>query len=142
MSQFRALVFLGRGGPTSVGDVATALGVSQPTATETLDRLVRAGLAQRWTDAEDRRVTRHALTEAGREIIDRPWEARRAVLTGALRRASPADREAIARGLELLCQALEGPEAASQSWGADAAPTVREGRPATGPKRKREGGTA
>ncbi|MGH2352675.1 MAG: MarR family winged helix-turn-helix transcriptional regulator [Chloroflexota bacterium] len=107
MPQLRVLFFLGRAGPASVGEVAAGVGVAQPSATETLDRLVRAGLVERAADACDRRVVRNALTPAGREMIDRPWETRRAVLASALRRASPQDRVAIARGLELLCQALD-----------------------------------
>ena len=63
----------------------------------------------------------NALTPAGREMIDRPWETRRAVLASALRRASCEDRAAIARGLEALCRALEAD--ASQSGGSGPAPT-------------------
>ena len=121
MPQLRVLFFLGRAGPASVGEVAAGLGVSQPSATETLDKLVRAGLVERAADAADRRVVRNALTPAGREMIDRPWETRRAVLASALRRASCEDRAAIARGLEALCRALEAD--ASQSGGSGPAPT-------------------
>lgn len=107
MPQLRVLFFLGRSGPMSVGEVASGVKVSQPSATETLDRLVRAGLVERMPDASDRRVVRNALTARGREMIDRPWETRRAVLSGALRNATPADRMAIAHGLALLCRALD-----------------------------------
>ncbi|MBI3971781.1 MAG: winged helix-turn-helix transcriptional regulator [Chloroflexi bacterium] len=112
MPQLRVLFFLGRAGPASVGEVAAGVSVAQPSATETLDRLVRAGLVERTVDACDRRVARNALTAAGQDVIDRPWEMRRAVLASALRRASPRERLAIARGLELLnaaLQRLEGP---------------------------------
>ncbi|MDQ3699403.1 MAG: MarR family transcriptional regulator [Chloroflexota bacterium] len=107
MPQLRVLFFLGRLGPSSVGEVAAGMAVSQPSATETLDRLVRAGLVERTSDSSDRRVVRNALTTVGREMIDRPWETRRAVLASALRDATPADRATIARGLELLCRALD-----------------------------------
>jgi DNA-binding MarR family transcriptional regulator len=107
MPQIRVLFFLGKSGPSSVGEVAAGVEVSQPSATETLDRLVRAGLVSRAADASDRRVVRNALTASGREMLDRPWETRRAVLANALRNAAPDDRAAIARGLELLCRALE-----------------------------------
>ena len=107
MPQIRVLFFLGRSGPASVGQVATGLGISQPSATETLDRLVRQGLVDRAPDACDRRVVRSVLTERGKEMIDRPWETRRAVLTTALRGVSPEERSAIAHGLELLSVALE-----------------------------------
>jgi DNA-binding MarR family transcriptional regulator len=110
MSQLRVLFYLGRSGPASVGDVATGLGISQPSATETLDKLVRAGLVERTADSQDRRIVRNLLSASGREMIDRPWETRRAVLASALRHASPQDRGAVARGLEVLCRALEDAE--------------------------------
>ena len=107
MPQVRVLYFLGRQGQASVGEVAAEMGVTQPTATETLEKLVRAGLVERTPDACDRRVVRNTLTPAGRATIDLPWEARRAALASALRDVSPNERQAIARGLELLCDALQ-----------------------------------
>ena len=110
MPQLRALFHLARSGPVSVGQLAPGLGVSQPSATETIDKLACKGLVERSADSADRRVVRTALTEEGKEMIDRPWETRRAVLASALRDASPAERAAIERGLELLCDALEKAE--------------------------------
>ena len=111
MPQLRILFFLGRSGPdSSVGQVATGLGISQPSATETIEKLVCKGLVERTPDAADRRIVRLELTDKGREVIDRPWETRRAVLASALRDAAPDERAAIERGLELLCDALENAE--------------------------------
>lgn len=67
---------------------------------------MRSGLAERAPDGNDRRVVRNKLTPAGRDMIERPWEARRAVLATALRQAAPHDRAAISYGLALLCEAL------------------------------------
>lgn len=127
MPQLRVLFFLGRAGPASVGDVAGSVGVAQPSATETLDRLVRAGLVERAADAGDRRVVRNALTPAGRELIAQPWETRRAVLASALRHASPDDRAAIARGLELLCRALARADNAAETISASEGAGARHG---------------
>jgi DNA-binding MarR family transcriptional regulator len=107
MPQVRVLFFLGRQGPSSVRDVAAGMGVTQPSATETLEKLVRAGLVERTADLCDRRVVRNTLTAAGREVIEQPWEARRAAVASALRCASPGERAAITRGLALLCEALQ-----------------------------------
>ena len=86
MPQLRVMFFLGRAGPASVGEVAAGVGVSQPSATETLDRLVRAGYVKRTgRRGATGRVVRNALSAAGRELIDRAWETRRAVLASALR---------------------------------------------------------
>jgi DNA-binding MarR family transcriptional regulator len=107
MPQVRVLYFLGRQGQASVGEVAAEMGVTQPSATEMLEKLVRGGLVERTTDACDRRKVRNALTPAGRELIDLPWEARRSALASALQSASREEREEIARGLTLLCDVLQ-----------------------------------
>ena len=110
MPQLRVLFYIGRTGPVPVGQIAAGLGIAQPSATETIDKLVSKGLIERTADPSDRRVVLSALTEAGKEMIDRPWETRRAVLASALRDASPVERRAIELGLELLCDALEKAE--------------------------------
>jgi len=110
MPRLRVLFTLGRTGPVPVGQIATILGISQPSATETLDKLVAKGLVERTADLNDRRIVLVGLTETGREMIDRPWETRRAVLASALRDASPDERATIERGLILLVDALEKAE--------------------------------
>ena len=107
MPQLRVLFLLGRSEPMPVGSVAEAMRISQPSATETVDRLVRAGLVTRTTCQNDRRVVRTSLTPEGRDIVDRPWEARRAVLADALARGTPEQQDEIARGLSTLVQLLE-----------------------------------
>jgi DNA-binding MarR family transcriptional regulator len=117
MPQVRVLFYIGRTGPVPVGQIAAGLGVAQPSATETIDKLVCKGLVERTADPSDRRIVLGALTDAGKEMIDRPWETRRAVLASALRDATPAQRSAIERGLELLCDALEKAEQAERELG-------------------------
>ncbi len=107
MPQLRVLFLLGRSEPMPVGSVAEAMQISQPSATETVDRLVRAGLVTRTTCQNDRRVVRTALTPEGRDIVDRPWEARRAVLAEALSRGTSRQQDVISRGLSTLVQLLE-----------------------------------
>ena len=110
MPRLRALFYLGRSGPVPVGQIAVGLGIAQPSATETIEKLVGKGLVERTADPSDRRIVLVGLTERGKEMIDRPWETRRAVLASALRDASPDERTAIQRGLALLCEALEKAE--------------------------------
>lgn len=55
-------------GPT-VKDVASALGVSSPSAVELISRMVGAGLLDRGTDPRDGRVTRLHLTRLGRKLL-------------------------------------------------------------------------
>jgi DNA-binding MarR family transcriptional regulator len=62
----------------------------------------------RTTCTADRRVVRIALTDGGRSLIDRPWDARRLLLTELLANASDADRQHVTTGLETLCRLLDG----------------------------------
>ena len=110
MPKIRVLFLIGRSGSVSVGQVATGLGIAQPSATEIIEKLVSKDLVERTADPSDRRIVRVGLTERGKEMIDRPWETRRAVLASALRDASPDERTLIERGLALLCDALEKAE--------------------------------
>jgi DNA-binding MarR family transcriptional regulator len=55
-------------GPT-VKEVASALGVSSPSAVELISRMVGAGLLDRGTDPADGRVTRLRLTRLGRKLL-------------------------------------------------------------------------
>ena len=69
LSQYQLLEAL-RGTPSlPVSELAASAGVAPPTATRMLDALVRDGLAERTPCAEDRRVVRIGLTDAGREAV-------------------------------------------------------------------------
>lgn len=56
-------------GPLPMSRLAEALDVSQASATGIVDRMEQRGLVTRQRDDDDRRVTRVALTEAGRGVI-------------------------------------------------------------------------
>jgi DNA-binding MarR family transcriptional regulator len=70
-SHFPMLVALARLGPLGVGELAQALGVSQPAVTRMLQRLEREGLVKSQTTSRDRRVRPIALTRAGRQLVER-----------------------------------------------------------------------
>jgi len=68
---FPLLAALDRLGPLSVGELAEAVGVSQPGVTRLLDRLEAEGLVKSNPRSHDRRVRPIALTRAGRQLIAR-----------------------------------------------------------------------
>lgn len=70
-SQFPYLAAVERLGPVTIGDLAEALGVSQPAVTRTVMQLVDAGLlgAEPAPDDQRRRIIR--LSDAGRKLVDR-----------------------------------------------------------------------
>ncbi|MEK4032121.1 MarR family winged helix-turn-helix transcriptional regulator [Methylocystis sp. IM2] len=52
-----------------VGAIAAQLGVSQPTATDSIAALVRKGLLTKTSDPEDARAVTMRITQAGRDIV-------------------------------------------------------------------------
>jgi len=59
----------GRAGGLSVTDVAAHLGISQPTATDSLNALEKKSLVERRASAEDRRAVRVHLTTDGARML-------------------------------------------------------------------------
>lgn len=65
--EWRVLAALaGNASGKPVGVLASVCLLQQPTMTKMLDRMTRAGLVVRVSDAKDRRIVRVALTPAGR----------------------------------------------------------------------------
>ncbi|ADZ69720.1 MarR family winged helix-turn-helix transcriptional regulator [Polymorphum gilvum] len=62
------LAALDRNGPMSIGDLAQALGQSQPGITRMVGKMKAAGLVETRTDATDRRVSTVRLTTRGEAL--------------------------------------------------------------------------
>ena len=65
------LAALHRLGPLRVGELAQAMGVSQPGVTRLLQRLESENLVRSQRPSGDRRLRPIALTRAGRELVER-----------------------------------------------------------------------
>lgn len=63
------LAALDRNGPLSIGQLATALGQSQPGVTRMVIKLKAAGLVEGQADEKDRRINRIALTDRGVALV-------------------------------------------------------------------------
>jgi DNA-binding MarR family transcriptional regulator len=105
-AQLRILVLLQREGSAAVGQLAAALGVTLPSVTATVDRLVHAGLVSREDDPNDRRRVINRLTPAGLTLLERLQEGRRARLVAALERLAPNELEALVASLDRFETAL------------------------------------
>ena len=86
------------------GELASVIGIRQPTLTHHLDGLARAGLVTRSRDAGNRRVQRIAVTESGRELFLR---LRRAAAAFEGRLQAGLDDEDVASLRRLLSQLEE-----------------------------------
>lgn len=96
-------------GPLTVGDLALALGISQPGATRQLNQLQAAGLVQALQTSTDLRLRTVALTTLGREHValarHRVWPAVEAAVASACE----------GHGASLLAM-LDALEAALAEW--------------------------
>ena len=70
-SHLPVLAALDRLGPLGVGELAQAVGVSQPGVTRMLERLESDGLVKSQRPAGDRRLRPIVLTRAGRQLVVR-----------------------------------------------------------------------
>ncbi len=73
VAQLRVMLVLKSQGPTRMSDIAASLGVTLPTATGIVDKLVKKKLLVRKTEPADRRLVICSLSPAGQENIDRLW---------------------------------------------------------------------
>ncbi len=109
LTQFRALVLLSGLGPTRIGVLAQRLGVHQSTFTRTTDRMVGAGLARRVDNPGNRREVYVEATEAGLAQVHEVARRRREEIERVLHRMTPADRDAVRRGLEAFARVAGEP---------------------------------
>ena len=102
MSQLKVVLLLYSQGPAHMSRLATALGVSLPTATGIVDRLVERGLVMREEYPGDRRLVVIRLSEHGEGLILRVWEDFKLNLTDLLQAAEPEDLTVLAHGLDII----------------------------------------
>lgn len=97
-----SLAVISNHGPLTLGHLAEIENVSPPTITKIAKRLEAAGLVERITDADDRRVRYVECTELGHELLQTSRERKNAWLAGKLDELTPDDRDAITAALEAL----------------------------------------
>ena len=105
-AQVKVLLQLSRNTQMSVGEIADAIYVSMPAASEIVDRLVDAGHVVRASDPADRRRVIISTTTESQQAIDRLVELRRSQVRRALLHLTPEERSVAARALEALSAEL------------------------------------
>lgn len=106
-AQLKILLLLQRQGAAAVGQLAGDLGVTLPSITATVDRLVHQGLVSREEDPGDRRRVINRLTPEGTTLLERLYEGRRVRLVATLSQLSPDELDTLSRALIRFEQALE-----------------------------------
>lgn len=69
-SQFPYLAAIDRLGPLTIGELAEAVGVTQPGATRTIAQLIDSGLVLAEQTSEDQRRKLISLSAAGQNVVD------------------------------------------------------------------------
>ena len=101
----RLLVVLANLGPSSVSDLAAAIGVDGGLNEPARARLVDAGQVRREVDPADARRSILVITEAGRAVLSAVIDHRRTAIEQALADFSPDERAEFARLFTRFAQA-------------------------------------
>jgi DNA-binding MarR family transcriptional regulator len=105
-TQAQALATLAVRGPHRVGELARTLGVTQPTASDTVAALDRKGLVARERDLADGRAARLVVTSAGERLAARSAEWPD-VLLAAVDALPAEDQASLLRGLSAVIRELQ-----------------------------------
>jgi DNA-binding MarR family transcriptional regulator len=110
-----------------VGEVARGLGVTLPTVTAVMDKLVERGLVRRDEDPLDRRQHVCRLTVDGKALLHRLMTGRRTFTNALLEHLDEEELAAFLRGMQVLLAAAERLRASLQ---AEDSPAQTEPAPA------------
>jgi DNA-binding MarR family transcriptional regulator len=106
MGQLKAMMILAADERLTVGGLARALNLSEPSTSLLVDKLVHRGLAARETDPEDRRRTLVGASEEGLALIRRLRRTRHEQVTGWLAQMAEPDLRALVQGLDAFAAAV------------------------------------
>jgi MarR family transcriptional regulator, organic hydroperoxide resistance regulator len=115
MSQVKGLRTLAHHTPATITQIADVLKISQPTASQLVDRLVQGGLAQRTEDPTDRRRMLVRLSKRGQQLHERlrgVWRTRFRIW---LQRMDTDELEALHRGYDALARIVSAENSSGPS---------------------------
>lgn len=109
LPQWRALVVIGRneGEAARVGEIASAVGMTLPSASRLVRRLEQRGLVTTERDESDRRATLVRMTARGRHVREDVVRRRRAIMEAALAAHTPRLPTGLAAGLAAIASAFD-----------------------------------
>jgi DNA-binding MarR family transcriptional regulator len=97
-----------RGGPVTVGELASRLGLTLPTVSGVLADLDRAGLVERRPDPADRRRTIVQISPGQATLIGQWLDGAARPLARVLDKLTPGEQEAFLKAMDLLETELRG----------------------------------
>jgi DNA-binding MarR family transcriptional regulator len=106
-AQARLLATIEAHGEARIGDLAAVDHCSQPTMTTQVRRLEDAGLVTRTVDPGDARAVRIRITDEGMRTLTAVRADRAAAIEPQLAQLDPADRQVLAKAVEVLRRLLD-----------------------------------
>jgi DNA-binding MarR family transcriptional regulator len=91
-----------RGGPVTVGELASRLGLTLPTVSGVLADLDRAGFVDRHPDPADRRRTIAQIADSQKSLVSRWLDGAAGPLARVLDKLSPSEQQAFLKAMDLL----------------------------------------
>ena len=107
MPQFFLLMHVHRHAQCGMSDLSAYLDITPAAASQLVDKLVQAGLLIRAEDPHDRRARQLALTEAGRELIEKGVTERYRWVEGVEEALSIEQKKKVTEALEILDEMME-----------------------------------
>lgn len=107
-SQGSVLSTLDRHGPMPMSHLASHEGISKPSATGIVGRLLEKGLVEKNNDPADGRSAIVEITKSGHQLLEQRRRERTAYLARQIEALVPEDREVLERAVALLEEILEG----------------------------------
>ena len=105
--EWRALAALYAQQRCTMSELADLATIDRTTLTRTVDRMQDAGWLARLSDREDMRITRLALTPAGKKIFERVWPTVQRLNEAAVADLPRPEVEALRRMLEQMRDNLD-----------------------------------
>jgi DNA-binding MarR family transcriptional regulator len=105
--QLKCLLFIDFKESTNFKQLADALGVTPPSVTGIIDRLVEQGLISREENPANRRMQVLRTTEKGKALIQKLVETRRSTISTFLDSLSIQDLSSLARITSILASSIE-----------------------------------
>jgi len=99
-----------RGGPVTVGELASRLGLTLPTVSGVLADLDRAGFVTRHADPADRRRTIAQIADGKKELVSQWLDGAAGPLARVLDKLSPSEQQAFLKAMDLLETELRSPD--------------------------------
>ena len=104
IAQLKSLFFIEFGGSSNLSQLATALGVTPPSVTGIVERLVEQGLVSRNENPENRRMLLLQVTTKGKALLAKLRESGLGRMSGILNQLSTEELTALAQGLAAIAR--------------------------------------